>query len=111
LITNPRIKENQINAVGPEYIALFLTAVTTAATAGSWAANKFLNRSYERVRMLNDELYRQEVKINSLEDTVNKMPLDYVLKVDFLREIQRMQDNFKEINNKLDTLMAKLLVK
>jgi hypothetical protein len=37
------------------------------------------------------------------------MPLEYVLKVDFLREIQQMHDNFNQINNKLDKLMEKLL--
>jgi hypothetical protein len=35
--------------------------------------------------------------------------LEYVLKVDFLREIQQMHDNFNQINNKLDKLMEKLL--
>jgi hypothetical protein len=39
------------------------------------------------------------------------MPLEYVLKVDFLREIQNMHDNFQQINNKLDKLMEKLLAK
>jgi len=35
--------------------------------------------------------------------------LDYVLKVDFLREIQQMHDNFNQINAKLDKLVEKLL--
>jgi hypothetical protein len=39
------------------------------------------------------------------------MPMDYVLKVDFLREIQEMHDNFRQINTKLDKLMEKLLSK
>ena len=46
-----------------------------------------------------------------MEDQVNRMPLDYVLKVDFLREIQEMHSNFREINSKLDKLMEKLLSK
>jgi hypothetical protein len=49
--------------------------------------------------------------VDLLEDQVNRMPLDYVLKVDFLREIQEMHNNFREINNKLDKLMEKLLSK
>ena len=36
------------------------------------------------------------------------MPLEYVLKVDFLRELQHMQDNFKQINMKLDKLIERL---
>ncbi len=37
--------------------------------------------------------------------------MEYVLKVDFLREIQEMHNNFREINNKLDKLMEKILSK
>jgi hypothetical protein len=50
-----------------------------------------------------------ETKVNSIEDQFNRMPLDYVLKVDFLREIQQMHDNFKQINSKLDKMMERLL--
>jgi hypothetical protein len=46
-----------------------------------------------------------------LEDQINRMPMEYVLKVDFLREIQEMHNNFREINNKLDKLMEKILSK
>ncbi len=73
--------------------------------------NKFLNRAHERVRDVQEELHRQDEKIKSLEDTINRMPLEYVLKVDFLREIQTMHDNFKQINIKLDKLIEKLLAK
>lgn len=44
-----------------------------------------------------------------LEEDLKRMPMDYVLKVDFLREIQDMHDNFREINNKLDKLIEKML--
>lgn len=73
--------------------------------------NKFLGRAYERVRDVQEEIHRQDEKIKSLEENVNRMPLEYVLKVDFLREIQTMHDNFKQINIKLDKLMEKLLAK
>jgi len=46
-----------------------------------------------------------------LENQVNRLPLEYVLKVDFLREIKEMHDNFKQINMKLDKLVEKLLIK
>jgi hypothetical protein len=97
--------------VGPEYLALGLTAVISALTGGSWVANKILGRSYERMKQLHDMLITQENKVTSLENQVNRMPLEYVLKVDFLREIQEMHDNFKQINIKLDKLMEKLLAK
>jgi hypothetical protein len=53
----------------------------------------------------------QENRLNSLENQLNRLPLEYVLKVDFLREIQEMHDNFKQINTKLDKLMEKILSK
>jgi len=97
--------------VGPEYLDLFITAVGSAFTGGSWVVNKFLGRSYERIKELSEAVRRQDSLIKNLEDHVNRMPIEYVLKVDFLREIQTMHDNFKQINVKLDKLMEKILEK
>lgn len=97
--------------MGPEYLALGLTAVISSIGGGSWVANKILARSHERLKTLHDMLNAQENRLNSLENQVNRLPLEYVLKVDFLREIQEMHDNFKQINMKLDKLVEKLLAK
>jgi predicted RNase H-like nuclease (RuvC/YqgF family) len=97
--------------VGPEYLALGLTAIISSIGGGSWVANKILTRAHERVRTLHDMLNTQENRLSSLENQVNRLPLEYVLKVDFLREIQEMHDNFKQINTKLDKLIEKLLAK
>jgi hypothetical protein len=97
--------------VGPEYLALGLTALISAVGSGSWVANKILSRSHERLHSLHDLLNSQENRLNSLEYQVNRLPLEYVLKVDFLREIKEMHDNFKQINIKLDKLLEKLLTK
>lgn len=97
--------------MGPEYLALLITAVGSAITGGSWVVNKFLGRSYERIKELSEAVRRQDNLIQNLEDHVNRMPIEYVLKVDFLREIQTMHDNFKQINVKLDKLMEKILEK
>lgn len=71
--------------------------------------NKFLSRAYDRVRDISERVQHQEAKLAQLDDQLNRMPLDYVLKVDFLREIQNMHDNFKQINSKLDKMMERLL--
>lgn len=97
--------------MGPEYFALAITAVASAFTGGTWVANKVLSRSQERLQQLNSRLQAHENRVDSIENQFNRMPLDYVLKVDFLREIQEMHDNFRQINNKLDKLMEKLLTK
>ena len=97
--------------MGPEYFALGLTALISSVGGGTWVANKILTRAHERVRTLHDMLHTQENRLSVLENQVNRLPLEYVLKVDFLREIQEMHDNFKQINTKLDKLIEKLLAK
>jgi hypothetical protein len=110
LITNLRIKKKNF-VVGPEYFALAITAVVSAVTGGTWTANKVLERQQERIQQAFKYTDSQKRRIDTLEDQVNRMPMEYVLKVDFLREIKEMHDNFREINNKLDKLMEKLLSK
>jgi predicted RNase H-like nuclease (RuvC/YqgF family) len=97
--------------MGPEYLALFVTLVISGVSGGSWTANKILNRFSVRAKQIDNALANQERELDKLEEKVNRMPLDYVLKVDFLREITEMHDNFKQINMKLDKLVEKLLTK
>ena len=97
--------------MGPEYLTIAVTAVVSAVTGGTWVANKILSRTHERLKTLNESLRSQENRVDSLEQQINRMPLEYVLKVDFLREIQNMHDNFQQINNKLDKLIEKILTK
>jgi hypothetical protein len=97
--------------VGPEYVAIGITALVSAVTGATWVANKILDRHQERIQQAFDYIGAQKRRIDILEDQINRMPLDYVLKVDFLREIQEMHDNFRQINDKLDKLMEKLLSK
>ena len=97
--------------MGPEFFAIGLTAIISAVTGGSRVANKILDRQQERIQNALSYTSSQKRRIDILEDQINRMPMEYVLKVDFLREIQEMHDNFREINNKLDKLMEKLLSK
>ena len=97
--------------MGPEYLALGLTAVISSIAGGSLFANKILSRANDRVRTVYELLSKQENRLNSLENQVSRLPLEYVLKVDFLREIQEMHDNFRQINIKLDKLVEKLFTK
>ncbi len=95
--------------MGPEYLAIGLTAVISAITGGGWAASKILNRYNDQVQQAFNYIGSQKRRIDVLEEDLKRMPLEYVLKVDFLREIQDMHDNFREINNKLDKLIDKML--
>ena len=97
--------------MGPEYLAVIATAIVSAFTGGTWVANKILDRQQERVQQAFDYIGSQKRRIDLLEDQVNRLPIEYVLKTDLLREIKEMHDNFKQINNKLDKLMEKLLSK
>ncbi len=97
--------------MGPEYLAIGITAIISTVTGGGWVANRILDRQQEKLQQAFTYITSQKRRIDLLEDQINRMPLDYVLKVDFLREIKEMHDNFKEINIKLDKLMEKLLAK
>jgi hypothetical protein len=71
-----------------------LIAVGIAAiTGGGWTLSKFGNRMRE------------------IENKVDRMPIDYVLKADYIREMQRMNDTFSEINIKLDKLVERAIEK
>jgi len=95
--------------VGPEYIALGLTSVIGAITGGGWAASKLMSRFHDRFHQTHQRLRDSEMRLHEVEEHVKRMPIEYVLKVDFLREIQQMHDHFKEINTKLDRMIEKLL--
>lgn len=97
--------------MGPEYVAIALTASISALTGGSWIANRIMDRQKERVEQAFSYINSQKRRIDCLEDDLKQLPIEYVLKVDFLREIQEMHENFRQINNKLDKLMEKLLAK
>lgn len=97
--------------MGPEYVAIGITVVVSTVTAGGWTASKILERQTERLKQGFEHINSQKRRIDLLEDQINRMPIDYVLKADFLREIQGLHDNFKQINTKLDKLIEKLLTK
>ena len=97
--------------MGPDFLTLALTAVISSITGGGWIASKVLDRHRERLKDSIQNLENQRMRINALEEHVNRMPLEYVLKVDFVRELQDMNDHFRAIHNKLDKLMEKLIEK
>ena len=71
------------------FIALGLAAIS----GGGW----FVGKVFGRMR--------------ALEDRIDRMPLEYVLKQDYIREMERMNNEFGEINDKLDRLVEKLISK
>ena len=97
--------------MGPEYLTIGITALVSAVSGGTWVASKLFSRFHDRIQVLSSMLNAQDTKLEQLEKEINRLPLEYVLKVDFLREIQEMHENFRQINNKLDKLMEKLLTK
>ena len=65
-------------------------------------------KSQEKLQVLYERILDNERRVDLLQEQINRMPLEYVLKVDFLRELQQMHANFKQINAKLDMLIEKL---
>lgn len=70
-----------------QLIALAVAAIS----GGGW----FVSKVFGRMRML--------------EDRIDRLPLEYVLKQDYIREMERMNEEFSSINAKLDKLVEKLL--
>jgi hypothetical protein len=71
-----------------------LVAVVIAGITGiGWGAGKIFGR------------------LRTLEDRIDRLPIEYVLKQDYIREMQRTNDECSEINNKLDKLVEKILSK
>ena len=48
-------------------------------------------------------------RMRALEDRIDRMPLEYVLKQDYIREMEKMNEEFNSINIKLDKLVEKIL--
>ncbi len=97
--------------MGPDFLTLALTAVISSVTGGGWIASKVLERHKERLKDSIQNVENQRMRINALEEHVNRMPLEYVLKADFVREMRDMNDHFRAIHNKLDKLVEKLIEK
>ena len=97
--------------MGSEFIPLLLTAIVSSITGGGWVASKVLDRHSERLKDTMQTVEIQRARINTIEEHVNRMPLEYVLKADFVREMREMNDHFRAIHNKLDKLVEKLIRK
>ena len=97
--------------MGPDFLTLALTAIISSITGGGWIASKVLERHKERLKDSIQNVENQRMRINALEEHVNRMPLEYVLKADFVREMRDMNDHFRAIHNKLDKLVEKLIEK
>ena len=91
--------------MGAEYILILIGLSVPAWTGAGWVASKVLSRFHERILRVEKRMDNTDANLNSMH---HRLPIEYVLKVDFLREMQQMQDNFKQINNKLDKLIEKL---
>ena len=83
---------------------------TGVGTRSNRLSKEFWDRYDRKLKGCNfDE--NQRMRINALEEHVNRMPLEYVLKADFVREMRDMNDHFRAIHNKLDKLVEKLIEK
>jgi len=71
---------------------LILVAVSLVS-GGGWLASKIFGRLHE------------------MDNRLDRMPIEYVLKSDYVRDMHYMSEEFKGINAKLDKLVDKLLEK
>ena len=97
--------------MGIEVLAVALSAVVSAVAGGTWVGSKILERTQERVRNLHEELEVEKAKIEALDHRVDQLPMTYVLRQDFIREMDEVKMNFKIIHTKLDKMLEVLLSK
>ena len=50
-------------------------------------------------------------RIRTLEDRIDRFPIEYVLKQDYIREMEKMNREFDSINDKLDKLIERVLTR
>ena len=50
-------------------------------------------------------------RLRTLEDRIDRFPIEYVLKQDYIREMEKLNREFDSINDKLDKLLEKVLTK
>ena len=71
-----------------------LVAIVIAGITGlGWGAGKILAR------------------LRTLEDRIDHFPVEYVLKQDYIREMEKMNREFDSINDKLDKLIERVLTR
>jgi hypothetical protein len=99
--------------MGPEYLSVLIAAMATAATASTWATRRAFERINERIRNLNkrldDDGEKMNERVKELEVISTKLPIEYVLKADYIRELQKMNLQFNQIQEKLDRLITTIL--
>lgn len=50
-------------------------------------------------------------RLRTLEDRIDRFPIEYVLKQDYIREMEKLNREFDNINDKLDKLIEKVLTR
>jgi hypothetical protein len=50
-------------------------------------------------------------RLRKLEDRIDRFPVEYVLKQDYIREMEKMNREFDSINDKLDKLIERVLTR
>jgi hypothetical protein len=50
-------------------------------------------------------------RFRTLEERIDRFPIEYVLKQDYIREMEKLNREFDNINDKLDKLIEKVLTK
>jgi hypothetical protein len=99
--------------MGADYLGVIIAAIASAATAGTWVSRRGYERVNERIKNLNEKVDDDAEKINErvkeLEAMSTRLPIEYVLKADYIRELQKMNLQFNQIQEKLDRLITSIL--
>ena len=77
----------------PMALEQLIVITVSVVSGGGWFISKLFGRVHE------------------IDNRLDRMPIEYVMKSDYIRDMHYMSEEFKTINAKLDKLVDKLLEK
>jgi len=77
-----------------------------ALVTGIAAAIGLFGWTYEQRQRVTDKRFENiKIRLNSVEEKIEKLPIDYVLKKDLNNDLDEIRTWLRSINDKIDTLI------
>jgi len=85
---------------------MFGGAAMEALVTGIAAAIGLFGWTYEQRQRVTDKRFENiKIRLNSVEEKIEKLPIDYVLKKDLNNDLDEIRTWLRSINDKIDTLI------
>jgi hypothetical protein len=85
---------------------MFGGAAMEAVVTGIAAVIGLFGWTYEQRQRVTDKRFENiKTRLNSVEEKIEKLPIDYVLKKDLNNDLDEIRTWLRSINDKIDTLI------